>query len=280
MDLSSAPEVGRGDHACCVFTSDEHQAQLVGRFANDAFARGDRLFYLADRVDEAGVVDLLGQAGIDAGARLDRGDVQIVYSSQMGLERGFNRDRQLDVWRALIAQARSDGYGGVAAAAEMSWVRRWGLRDPQVVDYEANVGPVFKSGELAALCQYDARVLDEALIERVKHAHPIAVACDIDEYRIDYARLHLHGGPGGSVAIGGEIDLASVDFLHAQLTKWLSAGDVVADCSQVDFVDISGCRLLRRASAGDIGEGRLRLENVSPPVGRVMRICSQADQEL
>jgi anti-anti-sigma factor len=278
VDLPLAPEVRRGDHACCVFASDEDRSRLVGRFAHDAFARGDRLFYLADCHDEAGVVELLDEAGLDGGARLDRGELQVMHSSEMGLEGGFDPERQVAAWSMLVDQARSDGYGGLAAAAEMTWVRTWGLDDDAVVYYEATAAPVFARGGLAALCQYDSRQFEPSLVDRAKAAHALAVAVDDDTYSIDYARLHLHHAEAqAEIAVRGEIDLASVGFLEDQLAQRLQGGDAVADCSQVEFIDVAGCRLLRRACVGDVANGRLRLDNTPDAVARVMNICKWAD---
>jgi anti-anti-sigma regulatory factor len=71
--------------------------------------------------------------------------------------------------------------------------------------------------------------------------------------------------------------LASIDFLETQLRDRLAVGDAVADCSEVTFVDVAGCRLLRNANLGTFGPGRLFLENTSPAVSRVMNLCNWAD---
>src|SRR5512144_3174009 len=108
MGLAVVP----GDHACATFATDTDQAALVGGFARNAFARGDRVFYLADRSDESDVTAFLDHAGRDGRARLDAGDLHILHSTKMGLEDGFDRDRQMAVWRSLIDSALTDGYRG------------------------------------------------------------------------------------------------------------------------------------------------------------------------
>lgn len=272
MELAVAP----GDHACGVFASDDDQAALVGRFARDAFARGDRLFYLADRSEEASVVAFLENAGFEGRKRLGSGELQVLHSSQMALEDGFERDRQMAVWDQLVAQARNDGYRGLSVAAEMSWALSWKVAPEAVIDYEATAGEVFASGHMAALCQYDTRLFEGPLIERAGHAHPYTLAVRGDEYKVRYRRLYLHRSADG-IELGGEIDLSNVAYLEAELMPLLGGGDIVVDCSELRFVDVAGCRLLHRASGDEPGRGRVELRNTSPLLKRVLGLLSWVD---
>ena len=268
MGLATAPAASRGDHACCVYGSDAVQADFVARFARDAVARGDRLFYLGDRSDEAHVVAMLDAGGVDGKALLDSGGLAYLHSSQMGLEDGFDRERQLDGWRALIGQARNDGYGGLAALAEMTWAQTWKVDSHALIDYEATAHEVFESRELSALCQYDARCWGESVIPHVGHAHPIALAARLRLERNHEARL---------LKMGGDIDLANTEFLAGQLAELLATGDATADLSELEFIDVAACRLLRRASEGELGTGRLELHNPPAILTRVMKLCSLLD---
>lgn len=278
MGLAGPPEIRRGDHACCVFASEDEQVGLLAPFARNALARGDALLYLADRADEHAVVSILDEAGLDGRALLYSGAAKVLHSSQMGLEGGFDRERQMAVWDSLVAQARNDGFGGLAVAAEMSWALSWDVDADALIEYEAAAAPAFASGELSALCQYDARLFDREVLTRSAHAHAYALSPGSRGWSIDYLRLHLvRGDEPGTLAVGGEIDLTNVEFLEAQLHDQLSSGDVVADCSTLTFVDVAGCRVLRRACVGEMGSGRLTLENAPAILTRVMNICSWAD---
>ena len=279
MALALAPEVRPGEHACCVFTSDDDQAHLVGRFAADAFARGDRVFYLADAADEDDVVAYLDAAGLDGRRRLDNGDVQIMHSSQMGLEDGFDSERMFGVWESLVGQAREAGCSGLAAAAEMTWAHTWKLDPAVLVEYEAAAAPVFASGELSALCQYDAREFEPSVLRSVRHAHPLSMAIRHAYCDVDYGRLHLESLGHDAFAIEGEIDLATSGFLEHELAHRLAAGDAIADCSKIKFVDVAGCRVLRRAALGGFDGGRLTLLDMPPAMSRVMTLCEWADAD-
>lgn len=274
MGLSGTPEVSAGDHACCVFASDDDQASLVGRYVLDAINRRDRIFYLADRSDEQTVADFISHAGHDGRALLDSGALQVMHSSQMHLDDGFDRDHQLLVWRQLTGMARNDGFRGLSVLAEMSWALSRGVDLDVLIDYEASAQPVFTSGEMSAVCQYDSRLFDRETLSRAGHAHPYAMEIDDRGVSVDYNRLLLH--LADNIELGGEIDLSNVHFLEQLLEERLADADAVIDLRGLSFVDAGGCRLLREASSGGHGPGRAILRNTPEMVERVMRIFADA----
>jgi anti-anti-sigma factor len=80
----------------------------------------------------------------------------------------------------------------------------------------------------------------------------------------------------GVLALGGEIDLGNVAFLDAQLSEFLEQGDLVIDCSELDFVDVGGCSLLHRLASAEPGRGRVDVRNPPPVLRRVMSLLSWA----
>ena len=265
MGLAVVP----GDHACATFATDTDQAALVGRFARDAFARGDRVFYLADRSDEADVTAFLDHAGIDGHARLGAGDLHILHSTQMGLEDGFERDRQMAVWQSLIDGAHADGYRGLAVAVEMTWALRWGVPMSALIDYEATSEAVFASRAMSAVCQYDSRFFDPATIESAHHAHPYAMRIGGEDYEARYTRLAIAWNSNDRIlSLTGEIDLGNVAFLDLELAELQEADPLVVDCTRLRFIDVAGCRLLHRG----VQSGRMELRNPPRVVTRVMSL--------
>src|SRR3954451_23413413 len=191
MATAGTPEVAAGDYACGQFATDDAQAQLVGSFARDAVVRGDRIFYLADRSDETDVVDFLANAGLDGRSMLNSGALHVMHSSELDMEDGFDGARQLSAWRKLTAAARADGYRGLAATAEMSWALSRKVDRDALVAYEASAEPVFMTGELSAICQYDMRVFDRDLLRQAGHAHRYAMQVKDVGVSVNYNRLLL-----------------------------------------------------------------------------------------
>jgi anti-anti-sigma regulatory factor len=221
---------------------------------------------------------MLDAAGLNGADEVARGHVQLLPSVQMGLEDGFDRERQFGVWEELIGQALTDGYGGLAATAEMTWGERWKVAGDDLIAYEATADELFAPKKLAALCQYDSRRFSAKMLRRAAHAHPCSIQLDHRHCATDYMRLHIDRPTGGRVfTIGGDIDLANVEFLERQLAELLSDGDATADCHDVNLIDVAGCRLLRQASMGDLAPGQLAITNAPAVLTRVLKLCDWAD---
>ncbi len=253
----------------------------MGDFALRAFARGDRLFYLGDRSDERAVIDMLDAAGADGERRLAAGELSFLHSSQMVMDGGFDPERLQATWGDIVAAGRADGYNGVAATAEMTWALTWNLPADALIDYESSLADTFASGELAALCQYDSRWMPEDVLPRATDCHELSAALDEDGWSADWSRVLLDYTQGSTeLGLGGDIDLANVSALRPQLTELLSDGDAVADCSEIRFADVAGCRLLRDACLGNVAPGKLTIANAPPVLQRVMKLCNWADGVL
>jgi anti-anti-sigma regulatory factor len=156
----------------------------------------------------------------------------------------------------------------------MSWALSRDVDLDALIDYEATSQPVFTSGELSALCQYDGRLFDRDTLTRAGHAHPYSMEVDGSSVSLDYNRLLLH--LADDVELGGEEDLSNVHFLERLLSERLADGDTVVDLSGVSFIDAGGCRLLRDVAAGRPGHGRALLRNTPEVIERVMSIFEDA----
>jgi anti-anti-sigma factor len=78
-----------------------------------------------------------------------------------------------------------------------------------------------------------------------------------------------------TVSISGELDLASVDYLHDRMLPLTVAPDrpaeVVFDVAALTFVDVTGLRaLVRVASTFDAAGAPVRLQRTSPQLERLL----------
>ncbi len=77
------------------------------------------------------------------------------------------------------------------------------------------------------------------------------------------------------VLLGGELDLATVDFVRQELEALRSAGwqQLVLDLSEVSFMDLAGVRLLLSAFEQSDRAGSLfRVRGASPQVRRILEL--------
>jgi len=79
----------------------------------------------------------------------------------------------------------------------------------------------------------------------------------------------------GTIAATGDLDLATVDVLEAEVDEAARRGDdpIVLDLSRLDFMDSSGAHLLVRLRER-YGPERLQVRG---PVGRVRKVLAMLD---
>ena len=77
------------------------------------------------------------------------------------------------------------------------------------------------------------------------------------------------------VAVAGELDIASAPMLKDAIERAQKddADDLVVDLRDLEFMDVSGLRVLIRAhQRAEEAGGRLRLANVQEPVTRLLTL--------
>jgi anti-anti-sigma factor len=83
------------------------------------------------------------------------------------------------------------------------------------------------------------------------------------------------------VGLAGELDLATADALHDELTavEATDADQIILDLAGLDFIDSTGLRLILTADARCNADGnRLTLLRGPPHVQRIFEITATADR--
>lgn len=260
-----------GDHVCASFGSDEEHRAIVGRCARQALRRGERFLYLAHGSDERTICAHLEEEGIDAGAGIALGQIQI---------RPFAVDRGPLDPEALVAALQShrrdalgDGYRALCVASEMTWALARADEIDAVARYERAVDRVFASGEVSGICQYDRRRFEPDLLGQLVARHAFQVCTDRRLTTTARRRLTISEHEDGTVALSGALDVDSSAYLAARFAEISGAGDLVVLTSGLGFADIAGCRALVHA-AEKLGRGRrMVLPDAAEPLVRVLKLC-------
>ena len=263
-----------GDHVCVSFGSDDEQRSIVGRFASEAVARGDRLVYHTHLSDETTVRRYLDEAGVDATAGLALGQIQI-----KPIEHAVDTLDPERVIADLQAERRAalrDGYGALAHLAEMSWTLDRPADAELVLHYEREVNRVFAAADIAGICQYDRRLFPQELLERLIATHEFQVRTSAHDTTAARRRLTVTERDDGAVSIAGALDIDASAYLEARLAERAGPDDLVVWTSALGFADISGCRALVHA-AERLEEGRrLTLPEPAAALVRVLCLCGWA----
>jgi anti-anti-sigma factor len=267
-----------GDHVCASFGSDEEHGAIVAGYARGALSRNARFLYLADRSDDATLRRYLAGGGIDLDAGVAQGQIQ-VRRCHRAPDR-IDPDALIATLQADRIAARRDGYDELCGAAEMSWTLTRPADADAVVEYEREVSRVFRTADIAALCQYDRRLFAPDALERLVAAHEFHVSTGPDATTTVRRHLTIDERADGVVSLAGELDVDTSAYLGARLRQ-LDAddGDLVVLTGDLQFVGVSGCRALVRAAEALAPGRRLVLPEPSAGLVRVLAVCGWSSHE-
>ncbi|GGY08070.1 hypothetical protein GCM10010358_71460 [Streptomyces minutiscleroticus] len=180
---------------------------------------------------------------------------------------GLDPDARIRFWLELATRARAQGFTGVRIVADMGWAAGSGVDHDVLVEYESRLSTVLADLNLTAVCEYDQRLFDERLLQRIGRAHPKKVLPRLDA--LEFTRV------GTELWAAGEADLATRDEFDAVLADALAGPDriTVLDLCELCFMDGHSARtivrLARRRPAG-----RLLTVRCLPIQNQLLRLCN------
>jgi DNA-binding CsgD family transcriptional regulator len=174
--LRTIAELERGDHACCLYETEEERRAVLMPFLRQGLERGEKVLYIVDAHTPEAVLTHLRDEGLDVEPFLAHGQLAIVSRDETYMQQGvFDPDAMIALLRADTDQALVDGYQALRVTGEMSWALRGLPGSERLIEYETRVNDVFRGGSCLAICQYDRRAFSAALLLDVLCTHAIAV---------------------------------------------------------------------------------------------------------
>jgi anti-anti-sigma regulatory factor len=266
-----------GDHVCASFGSDEEHRAILARYARQALARNERFLYLAHRSDDASIHACLAEAGIDVEAGLAQR--QIVIRRVDRVPKRIDPEVIIATFQADRVAARRAGYSALSGAAEMSWTLTQPADADALLQYEREVSRIFKTADVAGLCQYDRRLFEPKVLERLVAMHEFQLCTGPDGTTTARRHLTMTERRDGVVGLAGALDIDASAYLAARLAECDGDDDLVLLTGGLDFVDISGCRALVHAAEARPPGRRLVLPDAGAPLRRVLKLCGWESHE-
>ncbi|WP_327352343.1 MEDS domain-containing protein [Streptomyces sp. NBC_01304] len=264
----SVTRVTAGDHACLGFDDDEARWEIRATYADIGLARGERVMFFTDPATTAAVAaEQLAACGLPAEEAIAAGRL-VVINEVPGYdpESGFDPVARAQTWVEVTNSARREGFSGVRALGDMGWAADPGVDHDLLVDYEAGLTPLFADIGFTAICEYDRRAFDDALIDRMCVAHPKRVLHRLGA--LDISRTD------DGLRLAGDADLATRDAfdtaLHAVLR--VPGAATVLDLTELCFLDAHSAGLLVRLAVG-LPEARQVEVRCRPLQAKVLRLC-------
>jgi anti-anti-sigma regulatory factor len=240
-----------GDHLCLPFASDDEQREVLTTYIVDGLTRGERVIYYADRTAPDAIRSWLVDSGVETSRMVDEGRLAIRPVGDNYLFGGrFEPDIVITTLWIEVRQAREAGYPGLRISGEMTSELRPVADQVALRDYENRLSRVFRSRELASICQYDQRVFDPATITGLVECHPQVVQIDPlhDDRRL---RIVPDYRPRG-LRIVGTVDVLTVGALttNLQLAANWPVPEIQLDVTELEFIDVAGVRAIVQAASG------------------------------
>ena len=165
-----------GDHLCCIYETDAEHRQVVTPFLRQGLERGEKVMYVVDARTAETILGYLRDDGLDVAPYLARGQLAILTRDETYMRNGvFDPQGMIALLRSETAQALAEGYPALRLTGEMTWALRGLPGSEQLIEYEARLNDFFPGSRCLAICQYDRRRFDPAVLLDVLRTHPIAV---------------------------------------------------------------------------------------------------------
>ena len=170
-------EFKQGEHICLVYDTLDEQRSAAARYLSDGLRRGERCLYVAE--SRAALEQFrisLRNEGIDTEAAAGSGALIEKTSHEVHLLDGtFDCERMLAVLNEAVETALNDGFQGLRACGDMSWLLDDAPGSDQVVAYEALLNQFFQGVRAAGMCLYDRQRLPVEMIDHAFATHSTAI---------------------------------------------------------------------------------------------------------
>ncbi len=164
-------------HMCYIFSDENERRRIISAFMARGANDGEKIGYFADRISPDELCSCLREQGVDTDALTASGQLFVDMAERVYCpDQCFCSRRMLETLRSNYLQARDAGFTGFRASGEMDWALA-GESDRlrELLWYESQVNDVVDAHPITAICQYDARKFDGAVLHRILEVHPYMV---------------------------------------------------------------------------------------------------------
>jgi len=168
-----------GDHVCFVYDTLAELSAVLVPFLRTGLAAGERCLYVGPAAGAERIEGDLQAAGVSVGRELERGALVMLGQRESWLKEGrFDPWTMMDLLRQTEQQALDDGFTGLRATWDMSWVLAGRDGAERLVEYEAHLNRFLTQSRAIVLCRYARSSSSAAMVQGALHTHPLAVLGD------------------------------------------------------------------------------------------------------
>jgi PAS domain S-box-containing protein len=174
--LRKMADLEPGDHLCVLYETEEEHRALLTPFLRRGLERGEKVLYIVDARTAETVLGYLRDDGLEVEPYLSSGQLSVLTADNVYMREGaFDPDGMISLLRSETEQALAEGYSALRVTGEMSWALRGLPGSERLIEYEAKLNEFFPGSKCLAVCQYDRRSFDPAVLLDILSTHPIAI---------------------------------------------------------------------------------------------------------
>ncbi|MDE3192003.1 MAG: MEDS domain-containing protein [Acidobacteriota bacterium] len=248
-----------------IYDDEWRRDELIRSFLTAGLTRGERVVYVPERDDDAVAAELEGAS-----------DEQLTVLSARDAyvaDGVFAPDQALETLRTAASESRARGFPSLRAAGGPPRSVVENGQSVRLPDYERRVQEVVVEHRVTAVCAYDARTTSPRTLLGVVGAHPIVLYAVKSDPRLRIERDE------NRLVLRGTLEAATISGVVGPIAAVLATdSDVLVDLANVEFIDLSGVRLLVEASGLAADDGRkLVVENTPAWLASIIEMVGFGD---
>ncbi|MCL5962557.1 MAG: EAL domain-containing protein [Chloroflexi bacterium] len=195
--LRTITDLGPGEHACCLYETEEEHCALITPFLRRGLEQGEKVLYISDDSTPDVVLSYLRNDGLNVEACLSNGQLGVLpFEDSSWAAESFDPDRTVAVLRSQTERALSEGYSALRITAEMSWALHPQPGNERLGEFESKLNAFFSGSQCLALCQYDRRRFDSVALLNALVTHPVAIVGTLVHDNFYYIPVSSYQGQG------------------------------------------------------------------------------------
>jgi hypothetical protein len=168
--------IALGDHLCSIYQNKEQQFVPVVPFMKAGLDHHQKCFYIADECSSGEVVAELKKGGIEIEKFIASGQFVILTKKETYLRSGaFDPDKMIEFLKETEKDALKDGYTGMRATGEMTWMLENISDNSKLLEYEARLNDFLPASRSAYICQYNENKFKPEVLTAIIHTHPLLI---------------------------------------------------------------------------------------------------------
>lgn len=173
MNAETNADARLGQHIASFAANAGPQFDLLAPTFSSALSQDCRGLFIADRTPPDAFAKGLADRGCDIEPALKTGQFVLLTADETYIKGGyFDPDRQLALWEEAMASARKDGFAGLVASGEITWLDRGAPGVDRWLEYEYLMNLIEERDVVGLVCLYREGSLPEWAEAELLNNHP------------------------------------------------------------------------------------------------------------